>query len=551
MAFDDQSEGQPSPEALAAVQQFSSAAPSQAPEVSAQGDAPSDEARRAVAAFLAEPAAEKAAKPGRAAPPHPITPLAPRSPVAPKGPTRYMAAVAKPKPAERELTLGQTAQGFAKNLLPSTGEALEGVWSAVTNPGETFGAMKQLGTGAISKGAGAFGQKQNAATKAKDESMLNALLGHYKQTYGSAAGFKKALATDPASILMDASTAFGGAGLAAKGAGFAKTASALGKVSEFSDPIQLALKAAKLPVKAVGKVAPTVQSFTTGKQAVFLAKAAEAATAKATPEQRAAFKSQMTKRNGPELVAALDDGLEAALRKKSTEYVDGMKAATNGVLPPLNWQGLNAALADNFNSIQFRDPNTGFAITKHPNAERALQEIATAANQFASQPLGSTAHTLEGFDALKQMIGDIRSGYKNDPQAYRVATDMYNKTLKEIGVKHPEYADIMKQYASASDEIKAMKDQFGVGRYRCVRDDRCAHRAAQESYVDISGVDLIRAGKREPQRRERWRCRHHHPHRRTAARTESFCDVVHPHGRCCGDETAGRVDARRSIEDRI
>jgi len=116
MAFDDQSEGQPSPEALAAVQQFSSAAPSQAPEVSAQGDAPSDEARRAVAAFLAEPAAEKAAKPGRAAPPHPITPLAPRSPVAPKGPTRYMAAVAKPKPAERELTLGQTAQGFAKNL---------------------------------------------------------------------------------------------------------------------------------------------------------------------------------------------------------------------------------------------------------------------------------------------------------------------------------------------------------------------------------------------------------------------------------------------------
>jgi len=375
-----------------------------------------------------------------------------------------MAAVAKPKPAEKELTLGQTAQGFAKNLLPSTGEALSGVWSAVTNPGETLGALKQLGTGAVSKGIGAFGQKQDVATKAKDESMLNALLGHYKQTYGSAAGFKKALATDPASIMMDASSFLGGAGLAAKGAGLAKTASTLGKIAEFSDPVQLALKAAKVPFQAVGKAAPSVQSLTTGASATSLAKAAEAATAKATPEQRAAFKAQMTKRNAPELVDALDDALEAANKKKSTEYVNSMKAATNGVLPPLNWHGINTALSDNFKSIQFRDPNTGFAVTKHPGAERALQEIANAANQFASQPIGSTAHTLEGFDALKQMIGDIRSGYKNDPHAYRVATDMYNKTLKEIGAKHPEYADIMKQYGSASDEIKAMKDQFGVGR---------------------------------------------------------------------------------------
>ena len=389
---------------------------------------------------------------------------------APKGPrptaSRYHQAGAKLKPEEKELTFGQAVQGAGQSFLPSTVEMGKGMVSAVTHPAETLGAIGQIGTGFASQAAGALGATQDPAKKAKDEALAKALQGHYAQTYGSWKGFKKALGTDPASIAMDLSTlVLGPAGAGAKGAGLVKTGAALSKAAEFTDPIQLALKTAKLPFRAAGKIVPLAQSFSTGKDANFLAMAAKAASSKATPEERAAFQAHMTKKAQPsEIVDRIDYGLDELAKKRSADYIKKQKALTGGNLQPLSFQNLTDAFKDRVQQNRVTDPRTGFFGVKNPNVESIMDEIGTEISRYSAQPVNSVAHTLEGFDALKQYINQIRNKYKNDPQAYQAGTLMHKEILKELIAKEPEYGKLMNQYSRASDEMAAIRERFGAGR---------------------------------------------------------------------------------------
>ena len=389
---------------------------------------------------------------------------------APKGPaplrSRYQQAGARPAPNERELSLKETFQGAGRNLIPSTVEMGKGIVSAAMNPMETLGAIGKIGTGIGSQAVGALGIKQDQTKKVEDEALARALGSHYVQTYGSVKGFKKALSTDPASILADASTfLLGPGGAAAKGAGLVKTGAALSKAAEFVDPIQLALKAAKLPVKAVGKIMPVAQSFTTGASVSSLAKAAEAASAKATPEQRAAFQAHINKKADPsEIVGAMDDALDAIAKKRSDDYIAKRKSITGGVLQPLSFKNIATAFKERVQQNRLTDPMTGFVGIKNPNVENVMKEIGAEISRYSAQPVNSMAHTLEGFDALKQRINAIRKGYKNDPQAYQAATQMHNEILKELILKESGYGNLMKQYSNASDEMAAIRERFGVGK---------------------------------------------------------------------------------------
>ena len=369
-------------------------------------------------------------------------------------------------PQERELSLGEAFQGAGRNFIPSTVEMGKGMISAVTHPKETLGAIGGIGSGLLSQTMGVLGAQQDPTKKAHDEALAKALEGHYAQTYGSYKGFKKALNTDPASIAMDLSTlVLGPAGAAAKGAGLTKTAAGLGKLAELTDPVQLALKAAKIPFKAAGKIVPYAQSLSSGASVSSLAKAAEAASSRATPEERAAFQAHINKKADPsEIVGAMDNALDEIAKKRSTDYIDSRKAMFGGTLPPLSFQNISDALKTRIQENRLTDPITGFVGVKNPNVEKVMKEIGQEIKRYSSQPVNSMAHTLEGFDALKQRINAIRKNYRGDPQAYQAATAMHKEILKELISKEPEYGKLMSQYSNASDEMAAIRERFGVGK---------------------------------------------------------------------------------------
>lgn len=72
-------------------------------------------------------------------------------------------------------------------------------------------------------------------------------------------------------------------------------------------------------------------------------------------------------------------------------------------------------------------------------------------------------HTPEGFDALKQQIGDIRDNLPfNTPQRV-VADKAYNAVRKTIADQAPAYNKIMSDYSQASDAIDGIQKELSLG----------------------------------------------------------------------------------------
>ena len=369
-------------------------------------------------------------------------------------PSRFKMAGRPAAAEEPEMSWGEAGRQAVRNFLPSAGEALKTTGHAIVNYDETLGALGQLGKGAMSQLAGAVGVEQDPAKKAESERLINALEEHYKQAYGSVKGFKKALATDPASMLMDFSTLAGGAGFAGKAAGLSKAAKVANAASAFTDPVQLALKTAALPIKGIAKVVPYAQAFTSGASVDALKTAAQAG---ANPKMAGVFQSHLTDASKhPELVDALEQAVKKKSDERSAAYIADQKANFSGNLPNLDYSPLDASLKSSLNSI--RNKKTGKPI--YENAAAALEEVESKINDsyFAG------ASTIEHFDDLKKEIGEIRKKYSNDPQAVRVTTDMYNAVIKAIVDKHPEYANMMKRYEDASNEIFQIKSNFSIGK---------------------------------------------------------------------------------------
>jgi hypothetical protein len=392
--------------------------------------------------------------------------------------TRFQRAreVAAPPPAEAppppEMTWAESGSKAAENLLPSFVEAGKSLVGAVTSPIQTAKAIGQLGEGLVSKAAGAVGVKQDPKVKAETERLANALGEHYSTIYGGLLrgdtdAFKRAFAEDPASIIMDASTLLGGAGVAAKGAGLSKTAQALSKVSAATDPIQLATKIAKLPGAAIAKATPYTSSITSG-SSVNALKVAQQAGRTTDKTLKAAFDAHMKGADAMEIVEKSQSAIKKLADARGAQYVADMAATKAGGLPQLPWTSVDNAMNANLakTTFQVKGPAgmAGPQFTMYQQAKEVADNIQQAIDFFKNQPIGTNAHTLEGFDALKRYIGEVADASRQNPVAYGIATDMYNSVLNTVKAQHPQYAKAMEAYQNASKELADMRSAFGLGR---------------------------------------------------------------------------------------
>ena len=141
--------------------------------------------------------------------------------------------------------------GFLSNVVSSAGKFAGDVGQAVMHPADTLKALGSIPVGLAEK-AGipvpAPGPGEMDSAK-----MLDALVDHFKGRYGSLDGAKKALYEDPVGVAADVSTLFGGVGEAADLAKLGKVAKVAGTVSELTDPLRVAGKAAGAVATAGGK----------------------------------------------------------------------------------------------------------------------------------------------------------------------------------------------------------------------------------------------------------------------------------------------------------
>jgi len=363
--------------------------------------------------------------------------------------------VAQPK---KRLSAGEVATGALQNIIPSTGRLVKETVGAVVHPIDTISNVLDVGVGemrkvlpqsvvkAIDKADVALGYKEGYG---KQEKMANALNNMYKERYGSAEGFKEALANDPASVLADVSTVVGGGSALTKGSKLGKV---LQKGSEVTNPLTLAEKVITAPIKGASELAKGTMGITTGagKEAVNQA-------IKAGETSNQTFLKNL-RRGGDmeEVVNIAKSGLENMRQEKNNAYRSGMVDISKDQ-SILNFDDIDKSLNNAIGRTQYK----GQVIKQ--GANKKIDEATKLINKWRNLD-PAEYHTPEGMDALKQQIGDILEDIPYEQKNARGAVgDVYNAIKETIKNQAPTYSDVMKNYSDASEQINEIKRALSLG----------------------------------------------------------------------------------------
>ena len=357
--------------------------------------------------------------------------------------------VPQPKAEAAPVAWSDVGSQAVQNIPKSAGEFVGNITHAVTHPVETVKTIADVGFGGLSKAAGAIGVPMEPDAKAKREQSFDAVRDFFAERYGGVENFKRTLADDPVGLAADLSSILAPAGIAARAPGVAGKA---GKVAQATsralDPITLAART----IKGTGNnvVAPIIGTMTgAGTESV-------RAAAQAGAGGKRAFLDNMRGQAG------INDTLDMArsamgqiVKERGAAYradMQGAKAA-NATVDDLP---IRQAVKEAFDEVHFN------GVSKSTEASRTLERIISKFQQFQNMSRGQF-QSLEGMDAFKQSIGEIRQTTQPNTLERRVADKIYHSIKNEIVKQVPGYAKAMQGYSQASDQINDLTKTFSLG----------------------------------------------------------------------------------------
>jgi len=377
---------------------------------------------------------------------------------------QLMDLVGKPQTAQTTPANAPNVAYQAITNIPSSAAKFAGdIYHAVTNPVETVKSIGMLGAGAIKNALPksvtdfitSISSEPGQIDKAVE--MANAAGGELAKKYGSMEGFKTAIATDPVGTAADISMLFtGGGSLVSKLPGIVgRAGETVANVGRAVDPLNIATKAVTKPLQLAEMLGTPAVGLATGAGAESIREAARAGAAGGTKAE--AFLGQL-RGNAPieNVVNTAKDAVAELYRNKSDAYKSGMNGVTQNKtllnFAPIDQAIVNAEKVGSFNGVVIRG-----------NAASALKEIKDKVAEFkAGNP--SVFRTVEGFDKLKQAIGDIQQALPYGTPARKVADDLYNSVKNEIVKQAPDYAKVMGDYEQASALLKDIEGSLSLGK---------------------------------------------------------------------------------------
>jgi hypothetical protein len=361
------------------------------------------------------------------------------------------------------MSAGDVAYGAATNLIPSAVKYGTDIVQAITNPIGTASSILDVGAGALQNAlpkqvvdfVNQFNSNPEAAQRAV--AAANAVGGEYAKNYGTLEGFKKHLATDPVAVLGDLSALLtGGGSVMSKVPGITgRAGQAYSSFGRAIDPLNVVTKPITGAAKLAEMLATPTLGMTTGAGAEAIREAAKSGAAGGTRAQ--AFLDQM-RGNAPieNVVNTAKEAVAELFKNRSDAYTSGMGGVTKNTalldFAPIDQAVAKAQSIGSFNGIEIRG-----------NAAAALREIADKVAEFkAGDP--AIFRTVEGFDKLKQAIGDIQQSLPYGTPARTVADGLYNSVKNEIVKQAPDYAKVMGDYENASALLKDIQGTLSLNK---------------------------------------------------------------------------------------
>jgi hypothetical protein len=157
-----------------------------------------------------------------------------------------------------------------------------------------------------------------------------------------------------------------------------------------------------------------------------------------------------------DVLTTAKQNLQAMGADKAAQYRQGMASVSNDKTV-LSLGGVDDALDNAFNTVTFKGQGTN---EKGVQAVQKMRELVD--NWKNLDP--AEYHTPEGLDALKRQIGGIQESIPfEEKTARKVAGEVYNSIKSEISKQAPDYADTMKGYSQASEQIAEIEKALSLG----------------------------------------------------------------------------------------
>lgn len=370
--------------------------------------------------------------------------------------------------AQKSYDLSDIPAAALRNLPGSAAKFATDIVQPILHPVDTAQALWALGKGGASKIGNATGiVNYSPEERQKLEAPLDAVGGFFKDRYGSWEAARRTMAEDPVGFMSDAATVLtGGSMAAAKAPGMVgKVARTAGRVGDAIDPLMVAGRGIAAGAGAAGKAASNVLDLTTGAGGRAIEEAA-----KAGYQGNRVFLEQM--RPGADMdapIAMTRNALNAMRQDRNAAYTAGMGTVRQNS-SILDFAPVDQALSSSRSMFQYG--NT----IKSSGAKKVWDDIADKVAEWKAQPpqmgpgpngkpivIDWPHRTPEGFDALKQAIGEIRSNTPPGSLERKVADDAYNSVKAQIVKAAPEYAEAMEGYAKASQELSDLTRTFSAG----------------------------------------------------------------------------------------
>lgn len=381
---------------------------------------------------------------------------------APKGDFQGPPGTLQAETATQPQSWKDVAASAVGNAVPSAQRFGGDIWHAVSNPVETGQNLWNVASGAVQKVIP--GDQGN-------EKYADAVGSFFADRYGGIDNLKRTMATDPVGFLADAATVLTGGEMAlARAPGMAGTVSRVaGTAARAVDPINATVQGAKLVGKgvgnavsgAVGNAVSGALGVTTGAGGEAIRTAAKAGYAGGA--EATAFTEGM-RGTAPmeDAISSAKAGLDAIKQQRQTAYKAGMAdVASDSTV--LDFGKIDNALNSTQPVKRFTGKSSGVSVWLEPSAQETTGEIATVLDQWRKLP-PQDFHTAEGFDALKQRLGDIRDATKPGSASNKIATQVYNIVKNQITAQAPQYAKTMAAYQQASDLIREMESTLSLNR---------------------------------------------------------------------------------------
>ena len=347
--------------------------------------------------------------------------------------------------------VGEVASRAISNIPSSFGSMVGNVVEAVTNPVQTAKSVVDLGAGILQNVLPESLVRAVGEDKASRE-VANKVGQFYADRYGSVEGAKRAIAEDPVGVLADVSTILTGGALATPRA----VSQPLARAASAIDPLAIAGRGALKATELGGLGVANVLGLTTGAGKESISKAFEAGQRGGAAAEQ--FRANISGRADPtEVLSLAKANLDEMNRLKQTEYRSGMVNIKNDKTV-LDFADIDKALENAFNRVTYKGQ------VKNAKAAERITEVQQDVAQWkALDP--NEFHTPEGLDALKQKIGDTLESVPFEQKTARASIgEIYNSVKSSIQKQAPTYANTMREYSVASEQIREIERALSLGK---------------------------------------------------------------------------------------